>query len=81
MPPIEFIVALVLVTIPLVAIARRIDIPYPVVLTVGGLMLGFVPELPPIEVNTDPVLVIFLPPLLHWESVMAPTDEMRVNTP
>jgi len=79
MPPIEFVVALLVVTIPLVAIARRIGIPYPVVLIVGGLVLGFVPELPPIELNPDLVLVIFLPPLMYWESVTAPTDEMRAN--
>lgn len=30
MPPIEFVVALLVVTIPLLAIARRFDIPYPV---------------------------------------------------
>jgi CPA1 family monovalent cation:H+ antiporter len=79
MPPIEFVVALLIVTIPLVAIARRVNIPYPVVLIVGGLALGFVPGLPRIELNPDLVLVIFLPPLLYWESVTAPTDEMRAN--
>ena len=79
MPPIEYVVALLVVTIPLVAIARRIGIPYPVVLIVGGLVLGFVPELPRIELNPDLVLVLFLPPLLYWESVTAPTDEMRAN--
>lgn len=42
-------------------------------------MLGFVPELPRIEINPDLVLVIFLPPLLYWKSVTAPTDEMRAN--
>ncbi|TMI76537.1 MAG: Na+/H+ antiporter, partial [Bacillati bacterium ANGP1] len=73
------IVALLIVTIPLVAIARRIDIPYPVVLIVGGLVLGFVPKLPRLELDPNLVLVIFLPPLLYWESVTAPTDEMRAN--
>ena len=60
MPPIEFIVALLIVTIPLVAIARRIDIPYPVVLIVGGLVLGFVPKLPRLELDPNLVRVIFL---------------------
>jgi monovalent cation/hydrogen antiporter len=79
MPPMEFVVALFVVTIPLVAIARRIGIPYPVALIVGGLVLGFVPGLPRIELNPDLVLVLFLPPLLYWESVTAPTDAMRAN--
>src|SRR6516164_3727539 len=79
MPPIEFAVALLVVTIPLVTIARRFDIPYPVVLIIGGLLLGFVPRLPRVELNPDLVLVIFLPPLMYWESITAPTDEMRAN--
>jgi monovalent cation/hydrogen antiporter len=79
MPPIEFAVALLVVTIPLVTIARRFDIPYPVVLIIGGLLLGFVPRLPRVELNPDLVLVIFLPPLMYWQSITAPTDEMRAN--
>jgi CPA1 family monovalent cation:H+ antiporter len=79
LPPIGFVLALLAATIPLVALARRGGIPYPVVLVVGGLVLGFVPGLPPIQLNPDLVFVIFLPPLLYWESVTAPTDAMRSN--
>ena len=79
LPPIGFVVALLAATIPLVALARRARIPYPVVLVVGGLILGFVPGLPRIQLDPNLVFVIFLPPLLYWESVTAPTDEMRAN--
>ena len=79
MPPIELVVALLIVSIPIIALARRIGIPYPVVLIITGLVLGFVPGLPRIELPPDLILVLFLPPLLYWESVTAPTDEMRTN--
>jgi monovalent cation/hydrogen antiporter len=74
---VELFVGLLIAAIPLVGLARRWQIPYPIVLVLGGLVLGFVPLLPPIVLNPDLVLLIFLPPLLFWESVTAPTDEMR----
>lgn len=72
-------IGLLCVTIPLVAWARRAHISYPIALVLGGLVLGFIPGLPPVVLEPDLVLVIFLPPLLYWESITAPTDEMRKN--
>ncbi len=48
-------------------------------LVLGGLVLGFVPGLPHLELDPNLVLVIFLPPLLYWEAINAPTDVMRQN--
>jgi len=67
------------VTIPLVALARRAGISYAIVLVLGGLVLGFLPGVPRVELPPDLVLVLFLPPLLYWEAVTAPTDVMRRN--
>jgi monovalent cation/hydrogen antiporter len=71
--------ALLAATIPLVALANRAKIPYPVALVLGGLVLGFVPGLPQVTFDPNLVLVLFLPPLLYWESITAPTDAMRAN--
>ena len=79
MGPVEVFVGLLIAAIPLVGLARRWQIPYPILLVVGGLVLGFVPGLPRIELPPELVLLIFLPPLLYWESITAPTDEMRAN--
>jgi monovalent cation/hydrogen antiporter len=79
MDRVEVFVGLLIAAIPLVGLARRWKIPYPIVLVIGGLGLGFVPGLPRIELSPDLVLLIFLPPLLYWESITAPTDEMRAN--
>lgn len=79
MTRLEVFVGLLIAAIPLVGLARRWHIPYPIVLVLGGLVLGFVPGLPRIELDPDLVLLLFLPPLLYWESVTAPTDEMRLN--
>jgi Na+/H+ antiporter len=76
---IGIIIALVATTIPLVALAKRVNISYPIVLVVAGLFLGFVPGLPKIQLDPNVVLLIFLPPLLYWESITAPTDVMLEN--
>jgi Na+/H+ antiporter len=48
----------------LALVARRIGIPYPILLVLGGLGLGFVPGLPPIELEPEIVFLLFLPPIL-----------------
>jgi Na+/H+ antiporter len=73
------VIAAFVLTVPLVSFARRVGISYPIVLVLAGLVLGFIPGLPQIALNPDLVLVIFLPPLLFWESITAPTDVMRAN--
>jgi Na+/H+ antiporter len=78
MAQISTVVVLLFCAIPLIALARRSTIPYPIILTIGGLALGFIPGLQ-LDLNPDLVLLIVLPPLLYWESVTAPTDAMRVN--
>ena len=61
------------------ALARRLNVPYPIVLVIAGLILGFIPGLPAIALDPNLVLVIFLPPLLYWEGVTAPTGVIRAN--
>ena len=73
------LIALLFVAVPLVALARRVNVSYPIVLVLGGLLLGFVPGLPNVQLNPDVVLLIFLPPLLYWEAITAPTDVMLEN--
>ena len=59
-----FLVLLVAVSAMLV-IAPTLRVPYPIVLVLGGLALGFVPGMPELELPPDLVLVAVLPPLLY----------------
>ncbi len=72
--------ALIVVFISIIAlgaIANRINVAYPIVLLLGGMVIGFIPYVPTVELPPDLVLLVFLPPLLYWESVTAPTSEFR----
>jgi monovalent cation/hydrogen antiporter len=76
----ELLIAGLLVAVAgLSALARVLAIPYPIVLVVGGALLGFIPGLPEVELNPEVVLVVFLPPLLHSSSIFADFGFLRAN--
>jgi monovalent cation/hydrogen antiporter len=79
MPRIDIVIALLAVSIPLVALARTMKVGYPVLLVLGGLVLCFVPGLPQVEIHPELVFMVFLPPLLYWQAVTAPTGAMHAN--
>jgi Na+/H+ antiporter len=60
-------------------LAGVVRVPYPIVLVLGGLVLGFVPGVPPAELPPDLVLVLFLPPLLFQEAFSFSPRELRAN--
>lgn len=49
----------------LIMLAKKVQIAYPIVLVLGGLLICFVPGIPFIEINPELIFVIFLPPLLY----------------
>ncbi len=63
----------------LLAAAERVRVPYPILLVLGGLALGFVPEAPRIALPPDLVLVAVLPPLLYGTAFFTPLRELRAN--
>lgn len=58
-------IVLVLAILFLVMLARRLKVSYPILLVVAGLLISFIPGLPPIEIDPELIFVIFLPPLLY----------------
>ena len=60
-------------------IARRLRVPYPSLLVLGGLALGFVPGLVQIELPPELVLLVFLPPLLFAAAVETPIRDLKAN--
>src|ERR671914_691101 len=71
------LVSLLVAVAGLAAAARAVDVPYPIVLVVGGLALGFVPGLPEAELEPELVLVVFLPPLLYSAAFFANLHDLR----
>ena len=60
----EFIILLLMAVLALTTIARKLTIPYPILLVIGGLILSFIPGLPTVRLDPDLIFLVFLPPLL-----------------
>jgi CPA1 family monovalent cation:H+ antiporter len=62
----------------LVASARS-NVPYPILLVVGGALLALVPGVAEFELDPDLVLVAFLPPLLYSAAFFGSLQDLRSN--
>jgi CPA1 family monovalent cation:H+ antiporter len=71
------LISLLIAVAVLSALARAVDIPYPIVLVAGGLAMGFIPGLPRVELDPDLVLLVFLPPLLYSGAFFADLRSLR----
>jgi CPA1 family monovalent cation:H+ antiporter len=60
-------------------LARPLGVPYPILLVLGGLVLGFVPGLPAVELSPELVLVLFLPPLLYVAAFFSSLRDLRAD--
>lgn len=75
----ELVLGLLVAVTALTSVARGINIPYPILLVLGGLALGFVPGLPHIDLEPDLVFLLFLPPLLFVAGFYSSIRDLRQN--
>ena len=61
----SIVIFILAVMIGLSAIADKVKLPYPVLLIIAGIAVGFIPSIPHIELNPEIIFLIFLPPLLY----------------
>ena len=79
MNPAEVICTLLIVVAALAILAKKVALPYPVLLVIGGLALGFVPGLPAVQLEPDMVFLFLLPPLLYPAAVFTSWRDFRAN--
>src|SRR5438093_6802489 len=63
----------------LAIVARRVRVPYPILLTIGGVVLALVPGLPEIHLEPELVFSLFLPPLIYPAAVYTSWRDFRAN--
>ncbi len=56
---------LLFVILLLIMLSRWMKVAYPILLVIGGLVIGFVPGMPVVNIPPDMIFTIFLPPLLY----------------
>jgi monovalent cation/hydrogen antiporter len=76
---IEVILGMLVAVAALALLSRKVAIPYPILLVLGGLAIALVPGLPPILLNPELVFVLFLPPLLYPAAIFTPWRDFRRN--
>lgn len=79
MHEVELVLGLLVVVVGLALVARRVQIPFPILLVVGGLILGFIPGLPHVELAPELVFLLFLPPLLFIAAFYTSIRDFRAN--
>ena len=73
-----FILFLVVVV---TAIAENINVPYPLLLVVAGLIVGFIPNVPNWHPPSDIVLALFLPPILFSAARLISWQDVKQHIP
>src|SRR5918992_6302476 len=76
---IEIVLGLLVAVALTVTLARRVGVPYPILLVIGGLLLSLVPRLPHVELEPEIVFLVFLPPLLFAAGYFTSLRDFRAN--
>jgi Na+/H+ antiporter len=79
MSALETILFLFGAAVVLAAAARRIGVPYPVLLALGGAALAFVPGMPRVAIPPELVLALFVAPILVDAGYDASLRDLRDN--
>jgi CPA1 family monovalent cation:H+ antiporter len=76
---VELIMFLLVAVVLVVLLSRKLGLPDPVLLVIGGLLLSFIPGLPKVHLNPELVFVFFLPPLLYPAALMTSWRDFHAN--
>ena len=71
--------ALILAVATLLAVAPTLHIPYPILLVLGGLVIGIAPGMPEFELNPKLVFFGVLPPLLYGSAFFTSLRDLRAQ--
>lgn len=77
---VELILLLLLIlVVALAALAKRLAVPYPIVLVIGGLIISFIPSVPRVSLNPNIIFLVILPPLLFSSAYVTSWQAFRFN--
>ncbi|MEO5953776.1 MAG: cation:proton antiporter, partial [Chloroflexia bacterium] len=79
MHEVELVLGLLLIVAVLVLLAEKIKLPYPILLVIGGLAIGFIPGLPRIEIEPGLIFLLFLPPIIQSAAYQTSIRDFKAN--
>src|SRR2546422_10901500 len=78
---IETVLGLMVAVATVAVLARRLQVPYPILLVIGGFGLALIPGLPRVRLNPELVFLFFLPPLLYPAALFTSWRDFRADLP
>ena len=75
----SIIIFILAIVIGLSAFADKARLPYPILLVIAGIAIGFIPTMTEIEINPEIIFLLFLPPLLYDASFNISPKEFKTN--
>jgi len=76
---VETVLVLLVAIAGLALLARKLELPYPILLVLGGLGLALIPGLPEVRLDPELVFLFFLPPLLYPAALFTSWRDFRAN--
>src|SRR5262252_711185 len=76
---VEVILLLLITVVALELLAHRLKLPSPFLLLPAGILIGYLPHFPHLQLNPDLVLYVFLPPLVYFGAAYGSWVEFRRN--
>jgi monovalent cation/hydrogen antiporter len=79
MGPVETVLCLLVAVALLATLSRRLGLADPILLVLGGLVLGFIPALGETEFSPEVVFLLFVPPLVYVGAFLTPWRDIKRN--
>src|SRR5438105_14367093 len=76
---IETILGLLVAVAAIELLARKVPVPYPILLVIGGLLLGLIRGVPRVRLEPELVFLFFLPPLLYPAAFFTSWRDFHAN--
>ena len=75
----EIVIELLAAVLALATVARRVLIPYPIFLVLGGLVIGLLPNVPILSLDPELVFLVILPPVLWAAAYFTSLRDFKAN--
>jgi CPA1 family monovalent cation:H+ antiporter len=76
---IEVVLGILAAVAALALLSRKVPVPYPILLVLGGLALALIPGLPRVPLDPELVFFFFLPPLLYPAALFTSWRDFHAN--
>jgi CPA1 family monovalent cation:H+ antiporter len=76
---VEVVLLLLVLVAVLTVLARRLSVPYPILMTLGGLVVSLIPGVPTVTLPPETIFLIFLPPILFSAAYFTSPHELKAN--